>query len=680
MRRGRLSSKVSFFFAVLILLAAAALRMNALTTLPPGLHDGEIIDIRIAETAREGTIEVFYDLNGEGRESLYHLTLTFVTSLTGNGPLGYRMFSVWVGMLAVAGVYALGKRLFGYIGGLAAMSLMAFTFYPVVLSRQITRETALPLMFTIILLALTLVLPVYRRRRRRSDNTSAAAVLGAFLGFTLYLHPVGIALVFFSTITIAYMVISRQQLISRRRLSYILFALLVMVIISMPYVISTIRRPQLSGFDRLTGTDYPAVSLTSAAQSIGGIFWLGDPNPINNLPQHPLLDPVMALLVGVGLFFMVREWRNPRHLVLLIALLCLSPIFLFATKTADFIHFAAVLPLLALFYGLGVSSLRRIHPQYGSWAAIFVLLISLSLTLYRTWTVLFEDWAENAEVAVAYNSLYGQLAHYIDRTADSIPTVLCGWRLEQSPTALTLSDAQLITLMMNNRDAPLRQANCATSLIMTNGGANEQIVLPSSTVWQEAHPEILRWLSLGEPVADPGIPAGSVLKLNVEQALADRIGLLTVETPVRYAPEVGGSRDELVYTPVNFGGNLTFLGYVLDSDVTYEPGDVMTLVTYWRVAGPVPPDLRLFTHVLSDPGAAPPANTDTIGVSPRMLRDRDVFIQVTYVPLPSSLPEGEYAVSIGAYQATSDDRLSVLVDGTTRGTRLFLINVEVVAG
>jgi len=129
---------------------------------------------------------------------------------------------------------------------------------------------------------------------------------------------------------------------------------------------------------------------------------------------------------------------------------------------------------------------------------------------------------------------------------------------------------------------------------------------------------------------------------------------------------------------VTFGGNLTFLGYVTDESIEYRPGDTLTLVTYWRVDGRVPRDLRLFVHVLADPGARPPANRDIINLSPRNLQNRDVFVQVTRVPLPESLPPGEYQISTGAYQETSDQRLDVLQDGEPRGTRLFLYPIQIV--
>jgi hypothetical protein len=81
----------------------------------------------------------------------------------------------------------------------------------------------------------------------------------------------------------------------------------------------------------------------------------------------------------------------------------------------------------------------------------------------------------------------------------------------------------------------------------------------------------------------------------------------------------------------------------------------------------------LFTHILSDP-AAIIAQSDTISVLASQLLPRDIFIQITFVPLPDSTPDGNYEVSIGAYQESDDMRLPV-IDKTQqeRGTRLFLV-------
>jgi hypothetical protein len=170
------------------------------------------------------------------------------------------------------------------------------------------------------------------------------------------------------------------------------------------------------------------------------------------------------------------------------------------------------------------------------------------------------------------------------------------------------------------------------------------------------------------------------VNLNVMHTLADTIGRFTTTAPAGYAPEAPGT-SPLAVPPVRFGGNITFLGYDLKPTTDYTPGGIVTSITYWRVDGVIPPDLRFFTHVLSDPSAIA-AQNDTISVDVNQLQDRDVFIQITFVPLPYTIPEGMYSISIGAYRADNGVRMGVLDNGLPRGTRLFLgqINVRKTGG
>jgi hypothetical protein len=77
-------------------------------------------------------------------------------------------------------------------------------------------------------------------------------------------------------------------------------------------------------------------------------------------------------------------------------------------------------------------------------------------------------------------------------------------------------------------------------------------------------------------------------------------------------------------------------------------------------------------HLQADAGAAPAAQTDAISVLPEQLRPRDVFIQVTFVPLPRTMPTGSYSISVGAYESNTGIRLDTFDGDQPRGTRLFI--------
>lgn len=670
-----MSSRVGYFLAVLLLLLGTVLRMHSLVSLPIGFNNAEITDIQITEQVRLGGIEVFYDLNGQGREGLYSIVQAVVTSVFGNGLFGYKLLSMWAGLLALAVVYALAQRLFGPVVGVAALALLATNMWMIVLGYQVLRESVLPLLVAMLLLTLARTLAVYRGVHATVPDTTVFVLLGVLLGIGLYIHPVHLLILLFSMIAIAFRLFSKQRLPSQN-ISYLLFSLLVMIIISMPYVISTVRLPRLSGAVRLFG-DYKIADnppLKAITDTIGSLLFVGDANLAFNLPGRPLIDLVSGLLVLVGVFAAVSQWRKARYALMLIATVILLPAAVFSSTTPNFLTITPLMPLIAIYFGVGLNMVYRsvVRP-----ARLAIVLGSVILFAFNIgWTVgdLFTTWPTTPGVNRAYHARAGYLAHYLDETASDIPTVVCDSQgvIESSDV---FSGTDLMLQMMNYKNAPLRYADCGSSMIFVNGGEQQQVIMPDPQTLTRMQPYLRRWLDMGTPI--DGLPTDSAIMINVSQPLADAVGIFTTSAPAGYAPDaVGGAG--LAVPPVRFGGNISFLGYQRDGAQVYSPGGIYTSVTYWRVDGVLPPDLRLFTHILADPATAPAAQNDTISVQPlQQLEARDIFIQITFVPLPRTLPPGMYGISIGAYTSTTDERMPVLFNDVPRGNRLFIGQITV---
>lgn len=676
-----MSSRVSFVLAVIILLGATFLRVEDLTTLPVGYTDEEVNSIRITEAAREGNIEVFYNLGNQGREGIYHVVLALVTTLTGKGTFGYRIFSVWMGLITLATVYAIGRRIFGEIAGLGSMAVLTVMFMPIVFSRQISPMILLPAVSAAVLLLITMTMPVYRRRWQRGDNTIIAAALGFFLGLGIYIHPSGLFILVVSLLFIIYMLRSRRSM-SRRRLSYIGFSLLILIIMSVPYIISTIRRPGLGGIDRLGGTQVSDI-LADLVNSLVGLVGIGDANVWVNFPNRPLLDPISAMLLFIGIGIAIWGHKQPRYALMLIGTAILSPIYLFSPNAPNFANLATLIPFIGLYIGLALQLIISYLPNLTTQRLAGVVVLGL-VVAHGAWTYrdFFTNWEQTPQIQTGYLSRIGRLAAYVDRGGDT-PMVICGFQVGQSPSAPQLSDSQLLNLHLNRIDrTPLRYVDCNMGFVMTNGGARQEVIIPNTSIFETADAEIKVWLYQLQPLDAPNLPLDGVFVFDAEQILADRLGQLVGEAgpPVSYAPNGDMPQSDPVHTPISFGGNLTLLGYLLDENTggVYLPSQTVRVVTYWRTQGTVPPDLRLFTHILIDPGARPPANTDVLNLQARFLQDRDVFVQATNVILPDNFPPGEYILSIGGYQDTSGIRLDVLENGVPRSTSLFLGKIMVV--
>ncbi|MEO1444157.1 MAG: glycosyltransferase family 39 protein, partial [Chloroflexota bacterium] len=259
-----MSKRTSFWLAIVIILMAALVRLWNLSALPPGLNLLEAQDARIAELVRIGRVEVLYDTGTEGREGLYHILLSAVTTFVGNDPFGYRLLSVWVMLLSLSLLYTLTRRLYGRSTGLIAVAAMSVPFWSVLLSRSIARETLLPLIVTATLMALARTLPVYRRPSL-APTTLPFALLGLVLGFGFYVHPAHYVVVLLAMAFIAYMIITRQRM-SRRTLSYLSFTIVILFIIVTPYLISSLRLQELNGATRLSG-EYNMIADTGIGET-----------------------------------------------------------------------------------------------------------------------------------------------------------------------------------------------------------------------------------------------------------------------------------------------------------------------------------------------------------------------------------------------------------------------------
>ena len=199
-------------------------------------------------------------------------------------------------------------------------------------------------------------------------------------------------------------------------------------------------------------------------------------------------------------------------------------------------------------------------------------------------------------------------------------------------------------------------------------------------------------LTGAEPVAAEGLPAGSVLRLDVEQRLRDAGGRWDLLAPVYFMPEADEPPPQ-AKLPVPLEEGLTFAGY--DPNVfngERQPGgDPIVLVTYWRVDEPLPADLGIYAHLLGYTQTEPPvlqiepwAEANSIDVQPSELEPRDFFIQVSYIWLRENLRPDRYALTVGAYRdevAVLENHLSVLdaaQNYAPHGDRLLLGHITVV--
>ncbi len=669
-----MSNRTSYLLAVLILLLTTFLRLWQITTLPIGFSDPELEQIDLMQDRTlQGEIRVFYETEDGGQEGLYQMLLALAGVAFGSGTLGLRLAGVFASLLTVALMYSLGVRLFGRWAGVAAAAFVSVNLAVSLLARVVLIESLLPLLIAAVLLALARALPVYQRLRAETTNTIDFAALGTLLGIGLYLHPVGILLVLIAMLFIVHILAYRAR-ISLRRISYIGFSLLMLIIISIPYLISTARLPEMVAGRRILG-DYEGL-LTATWRSLGGIFLVGDQSVLLNVAERPLIDLVSGFVLLIGLALCLRYWRHARYGLPLLAGILLLPAAVLAGDAPNFTALGILLPVLALYFGLGFSVLLRTIPQRVRWLGVMSAVALLAFNIGWVARDLFLRWPEQEAVYEVYNGRIGQIAYRIDTTADEIPTVLCypNWAMPHTP-GQERTAVDRILLHMNRNTEGIRYVDCRNGLVFAEGGEMQQVIVPTLELYDQIPPNIADWLAQGTPL--DGMPERAVILLDVQEQLADALGVFTTTAPASYESSVSLPDSQLVPPPIRFGGNLTWLGYDSDPQQEYHPGELVPVTTYWRVEGIVPPDVQVFTHILSDPVTIV-ANRDTISVDPSRLRERDIFIQLTGVQLPEMLFEGQHEISVGLYEDSDDERLLVFdEEGTMRGNRIFLYPITI---
>ena len=671
-----MTSRMSYLFAIILLLLAALLRMADLANVPQGFTQDEITNIRLVDNVRQGDIFVFYPGEDGGREGSYHVFVAFVTLFVGEGTIGFRIFSVWLSLLSIAIIYTLGRHLFNPIVGVMSAGLVTVNLSNIILARSVTSDATVVFLVSATMLALGRSLPVYRRTRVVTSNVFSFAALGALLGIGFYLHPSSLFIVLGCMIYIAHLLYIRNAMFRQRR-SYTGFAILVMIIIAMPYLISSINVPQYAAGQRIL-SQYTGGLLRSIVDGLQAIVRIGDMNPVHNLPGRPWVDAFSGLFALVGIAICIYRRYRPRFMLMLIMGFVTLPAAFIVKDSPNFARMSVILPQLAIFFGIGFYSLIRTSVFADivfRRMAVAGVLVMFGINFLWAWQDLFVDWRNSEAVVPLVNGGLGQIAHYLDARGNDMPIVLCESEWHSAEPQELLTDSEKTLLMMNRSDLDYHETDCSRSLLLVDAGSRQRIVFFTKENRDSVHPYLQEWLTHAQPAVGK-VPRDTVVELESTKLLADRAGEFITMAPVWYDPEVVGEAVP-VPPPIRFGGNLTFLGYEPTVKRSFVPGEVVDVISYWRVEGEVPPDLTLFTHILSDPVTLV-AGHDVIRVNPLRLHARDVFIQVTSVILPEAALAGDYFISVGGYRESLGERLPALMDDQPYGDRIFLyaINVE----
>jgi hypothetical protein len=650
-----------------LLLLAVALRTYDLAHIPLGFSNEELVTIHMVEQVRDGRVQVFFGSPpAGGQESLYAMMNTVSTSLTGDGLLGYRALGLWGSLLGLAFFYSAVRGLFGPSVALVTLSILVTSLWGVLLSRSVLPVTLSPLMMGSALWVMVRTFRLHRPIAPKMPSTGWYTILGFLLAAGIYLHYLGLLLVLALIFFVVYLWRTRQP-VARRVWDSSIFALGLVLVLGLPYIISLARTPTDSGlsvFWRERPTDLLDFG-NSALMMLGGFFFEGDSDPTHNMPGLPLVWPVWFLLALGGLWMSLRRWREPAYgLILILLPLSLVPdLWLQGGPTFEALTLAHL--VLCVLAGLGSYAIGRyIHSNLWDWRFVMFLVgLGLLFTLWQTYNQLLRQWPEREDVEAAYHSDVARIALYLDSELADTPTLFCVENLRTvllSNGIVRWGEPEILRRMRGTPDENLRYAACRTSFVLINGGELMRIIMMNTRAVEEAVPPVRTWLEAREIIPAEGLPEGTVAQLESVAPLARLGGQLQMISPLYY-PRAGAD-SEVVSLPVRFGRNITLLGYLPPQENPYHPGDVLPLTTYWRIDGEPPDHLGIFTRLHDSPQSSPYTEANALAVLPETLRRRDILIQTNFITIPENLLPGEYILTLGAYDNNPLNQIEVFTD------------------
>jgi 4-amino-4-deoxy-L-arabinose transferase-like glycosyltransferase len=670
---------------ILILLAAAFLRLAALDDIPPGLTHDEA-DHGLDAWGVVNGIRPLYFTVGYGREPLFDYSTAGMMNFLGPSYMAGRLTAAFFSLILVAGTYAWIRRTFDDRAALLAAAGVALSFWAVMTGRQALRSVTFPALFA---LAAYFFWTALQRSGRRPNTKSASQLsvtnlrsplasflfAGLILGITFYAYlPARIMWVIFPALLLFLLIFNRS--LFSKVWSGTALMLLTAVLVATPLFIylstnpgAEVRLDQLSGpLEEAVQGDFTEL-LANTLDSLKLFTFSGDELSRYNIPGRPLLSTPMAVLFIFGLIIAVWQViggiRNREHIgrasaaffALVWLLVGLSPA-LITGPEASTTRVIALLPVLYLFPALPLVQLldsKQIPRRTSSGLVVAVFAIVFALTVRDYFAI----WANDPEVRVQYESSLVSALRYLDENAEGSAAI-------SNPTPDRYHSPSVGLLTLEDPGIALRWFNGQYSLVAPQGGESLTIF----TGFAPLNQDLERYFD-----------AELVEIVPLRSTDIDRpLSVYSTDGPALSARWQSAFQNEILFppavsTPVLVGDAAELLGYDLQTPAP-TPGSEVRLATLWRVRQPLE-DAVLFTQVLGDDGL-PIAQADRLDVPSYYWSPGDVFIQLHRFNLPESTLPGDYPLIVGLYTRSDLLRQPVFVDGAVAGDHIQLPPLTVV--
>ena len=672
---------VRYGWLLLILLTAVFLRTYQLSSIPPGLTHDEADHGITAISVLDGARDVYFTI-GYGREPLFDYATAVLMSGLGTTYVVGRITAVIFSLIMIAGMTAWVHLAFDRNTALLTAAGLAVGFWPVMAARQSLRSISLPALFalTVWLFWLgirRLEIGDLRSRDRRlatlisnlQSPISIFIIAGCLLGLTFYTYIPSRGMWVLFPLVLVYLFLVRRDLF-RKSWRGLLLMLLVAGIVALPLLLYLRANPTVEV--RIAELSAPLTAVATGDFSglwqnvLGGlkiISIVGDTAWRYNIPERPLLPPIMSLLFWLGviiaLWFVLKPIikRKPDDVLLGTAsflALCwlalgLGPVLI----TGPFLSTTQAMgmqPVLYLFPALTIGVVGRLEigdwrldSRVWFWGGAIALFVGTMVMTYRDYFVV---WANEPEVRVQYESTMAEAMRYLNESGARDTAV-------STITPHQYHTPALAQLTLNETAQP-RWFDGRGSLIVPK--AEESTILFPG--FAPLHPALNDYFERAQFVEM--IP---LRETDVDRPLeiyeVDRDTLLD------------GWQAQFVFLEdeVRLGDTAVLQAYDLRTP-TMSPDGVVQLVTLWQLQDAVE-GVRLFTHLLAEDGV-PFAQADRLDAPSESWIAGDWLLQIHEFMIPPETAVGEYPITIGMYTCLDElcqqtERFPIFVNGEPVG-------------
>jgi 4-amino-4-deoxy-L-arabinose transferase-like glycosyltransferase len=664
-----------------LLLLGLALRVIGLDHAPPGLRYDELQNYLMINRVLAGERPIYFT-ESWGHEPLFHYVQAAVMGLLTESGWSMRLPAVFSGMVAIVGVWLVGRRLFGPGPALVAAAAQTVSFWAIFYSRVGLRlGTTVPFFC---FMALFLWLAVTQTGRR---GWLAAVGSGLLLGGMIYVYPSArMGPVF--VVAFAFYLLVWQRGRFREVWPRLLFILLLGGLVAAPLLNYLYQNPsqeqrgeQLAApVITLLEEGNPRPLLEQVVRAAGMFVWQGEEDWLYNVAGRPIFEPVSALFFLAGVLLAGRRWRQPAYAFVLLWLLVGMMPTVATLPAASITHSIAAQPaahiLLALWLvefasGLASSS-SMVAPDSHPLAYFRFLLPGVVLAAYgySSGYAYFEVWNREAAVRELYQGGVTAVVDDLRANSPTGPVVIGG------PYINYWHPWNAVAFELTNPPdgVAVRWFNPAGAWLWPAGEEAATYYFPADPLAGQGYDPLLNgWFqdeAMAVPAANGDLHVFRVENWDAFEQERDRVVAASEFSWPAELAELPAAE-----APLLFGGRFALLGAEV-AEGTVLPGGTVRLLTFWRVEAADPGPVVAFAHVSSD-GVDIWGQQDWLDVRAEGLRPGDQFVQVHTVTLKPETPPGRYVVQLGLYAPDTGVRLPIAAGEGQTADRVLVGEVRV---